>query len=123
MSDLRVSEMIRGRDFLPHWFPVITCLCGSTRFKAEFIEANFRETMAGRIVLTVGFFTHADGERYPCTEAEKVRLDALHLRKIELADEVLVVSDATGYYGDSTRREIEHARRLGKPVRFLTPPG
>ncbi|MFE2490514.1 hypothetical protein ACFVRU_00320 [Streptomyces sp. NPDC057927] len=28
-----------------------------------------------------------------------------------------------GYIGDSTRREIEYARRLGKPIRYTHPAG
>jgi hypothetical protein len=98
----------------------IVCLCGSTRFKQEFIRANFRETMAGKIVLTVGWFSHADGELYTPTEQEKRDLDQLHLRKIDLCDEVLVINPG-GYIGDSTRREIAYARKLGKPVHFIVP--
>ena len=100
--------------------PVIVCLCGSTKFKDEFIEANFRETMAGRIVLSVGWFSHADAAWYSPTPEEKEALDALHLQKIEMADEVLILN-VGGYIGSSTRRELEHARALGKRVRFLEP--
>ena len=45
------------------------------------------------------------------TAADKLRLDALHLTKIDLACWVLVVNPG-GYIGDSTRREIAHARKL-----------
>lgn len=51
-------------------------------------------------------------------EAEKNRLDALHLRKIELADAVFVVNPGA-YIGDSTAREVVHAQRLHKPVYLL----
>lgn len=95
--------------------PKIVCLCGSTKFKKEFIEANFTFTMAGDIVLTVGWFSHADGEVYTPSEAEKEKLDELHLRKIDLADEVYVVN-VGGYVGESTAREIRYAARLGKPI-------
>lgn len=97
--------------------PTVVCLCGSTRFKDEFIAANFRETMAGKIVLTVGWFGHADGDVYMLSEAEKAMLDELHKRKIDLADEVLVISPG-GYIGDSTRSEIEYAQQMGLPIRF-----
>jgi len=100
--------------------PKIVCLVGSTRFKQAFIEANFRETMAGAIVLTVGWFSHADAEVYAPSEDEKAALDQLHLWKVALADEVLVVSQG-GYIGDSTAREIAHAKRLHKPIRYLEP--
>lgn len=129
--------------------PRVVCLCGSTRFKAEFVRANERETMAGRIVLSVGFFGHADG--LELTEAQKATLDELHLRKIDKADEVLVIdapvgwcggcrrwvnlaavlpgyrcqicgtaTEARPYVGESTRREIEYAAACGKPVRYLS---
>jgi hypothetical protein len=96
--------------------PTIVCLCGSTRFKDQFIEANFRETMAGKIVLSVGCFGHADGHEF--TPEEKLALDHLHFRKIELADEVLVINPG-GYIGQSTRNEIDYARSLSKRIRYL----
>src|SRR5271156_2529586 len=74
--------------------PRIVCLCGSTRFYREFQKANYDETMAGRIVLSVGFFMHsaqdAHGEQWGCTPEQKVALDVLHKQKIDLADEVLI---------------------------------
>lgn len=98
----------------------IVCLCGSTRFKQQFIEANFRETMAGKIVLTVGWFSHADADIHTPTPEEKARLDRLHLMKVSIADEVLVIN-VGGYIGESTRREIEEAIRWQIPVRYLEP--
>ena len=53
-------------------------------------------------------------------DATKEQLDALHLRKIDLADEVLVLN-ADDYIGDSTKRELFHARRHGKLVRWWQP--
>jgi deoxycytidylate deaminase len=103
--------------------PRIVCLCGSTRFYAAFQEANYRETMAGRIVLSVGFYPHAKaeaghGEGVGHDSVEKIALDALHKRKIDLADEALVLN-VGGYIGESTRSEINHALTSGKPVRYL----
>jgi len=102
--------------------PTIICLCGSTRFKSAFDDANYYETMAGKIVLSVGFFMHATdnrhGENIGCTPDQKIALDELHKRKIDLADEVLILN-VGGYIGDSTRSELEYAQRLGKTVRYL----
>lgn len=102
----------------------IVCLCGSTRFYGAFQQANYAETMAGRIVLSVGFYPHsaavAHGEGVGATSEQKVALDELHLDKIDLADEVLVLN-VGGYVGDSTRREIQHARNTGKTIRWLEP--
>ena len=104
--------------------PTITVLCGSTRFYDVFREQNLRLTLAGHIVLSIGCDTKSDSDlitagEMDVTEDLKSRLDELHKRKIDLADEVLVVSDASGYYGESTRSEIEYARAQCKPVHFL----
>lgn len=114
---LRAREDMRQRKG-----PKVVCLCGSTRFKAAFDEANYQETMAGRIVLSVGFYMHATGNRHGesigATPDQKVALDELHKRKIDLADEVFVLN-VGGYIGESTRSEIEYAEAHGKPVRYL----
>lgn len=106
--------------------PTIVCLCGSTRFYDAFQAANYERTMAGEIVLSVGFYPHAKaihghGEGVGHDSGEKVALDELHKRKIDLADYVLVVSDEAGYFGDSTASEILYAVEHGKPVEFAEP--
>lgn len=104
-------------------FPTITCLCGSTRYYDAFQRANFAETLAGRIVLSVGFYPHsagqAHGEWIGITPGEKEALDQLHLRKIDLADECLFLNQ-DDYVGQSTMRELGYARAAGKRVRWLT---
>jgi|SRR5215469_18033128 len=96
--------------------PTIVCLCGSTRFGEMFRYANQRETLAGKIVLAPGCF-HGDAV-LEILQGVKQRLDELHLRKIDLADEILVLN-VGGYIGQSARREIAYARRQGKRVRWL----
>jgi hypothetical protein len=104
--------------------PTIVCLCGSTKFYQQYVQANFDFTMQGKIVLSVGFYHHALGEAHGetvgITPAEKGFLDELHKRKIDLADEVFVIN-VGGYIGDSTRSEIEYARLLHKPITYLYP--
>ena len=96
--------------------PIIVCLCGSTRFVELFRYVNQRETLAGKIVLAPGCFQgDAVLEILP---GVKRRLETLHLHKIALADEILVVN-VGGYIGESTRREIAYARQQGKRVRWL----
>lgn len=105
--------------------PKIVTLCGSTRFKEAFEQAERDETLAGRIVLTVGLFGHDEGLDMGTDDQPsdvKAMLDEVHLRRIDMADEVLVVSDASGYFGASTKREIAYARDQGKPVRYLVEP-
>lgn len=80
---------------MPVSFPKIICLCGSTRFKREFEIAEREETLRGNIVLTVGTFGHVDGLPGGMEGENKKRLDELHLRKIDLCDEVVVVCPVT----------------------------
>lgn len=93
-------------------------MCGSTKFKQAFIDANFRETMNGKIVLTVGWFSHTDGNIYTPTEEEKIALDELHKRKIDISDEVLILN-VGGYIGESTQSELDYAIANGKQISFL----
>lgn len=99
--------------------PRIVCLCGSGRFREAFERAEFEETLAGRIVLTIGCNTH-DVERSEALRHHKPALDELHLRKIDLADEILVLN-VGGYVGESTAREIQYALSHGVAVRYLEP--
>lgn len=105
--------------------PTIVCLCGSTRFWREFQRTSLAETLAGHIVLSIGAASGTDDEHFgnlPREEYDRVKamLDELHLRKIDLADEVLVLN-VGGYIGDSTRREIAYATAIGRLVRYLEP--
>ena len=97
--------------------PRIVCLCGSGRFKEAFDDAEFNETLAGRIVLTIGCNTK-DIARSAELAHHKPALDELHKRKIDLADEVYVLNVGE-YIGESTRNEIEYAEAHGKPIRYL----
>jgi hypothetical protein len=105
----------------PHRFmstiPAIVCLCGSTKFKDAFLGANMEFTLKGQIVLSVGAYMHAD--KLLLAE-EKIGLDLLHLRKIDLAHSVYVLN-VGGYIGTSTARELAYCIFTGKPYRFLEP--
>lgn len=94
--------------------PEIVCICGSARFVEEMRELNRDLTFAGVIVVAPG----EAGE--VVSDEQKAVLDALHLRKIDLADRIIVVNPG-GYVGDSTSREIAYARAAGKPVSFTHP--
>ena len=101
-------------------YPVIT-LCGSTRFKDAFLEAQKRLTLEGNIVISVGLFGHS-GDDEVWTEGTKEMLDDMHKRKIDMADAIYVIN-VGGYIGSSTRSEIEYALRTGLEVRYLEPAG
>lgn len=100
-------------------YPVIT-LCGSTRFKEQFLEAQKLLTLEGNIVISVGLFGHS-GDNEVWTEGTKQMLDDMHKRKIDLADSIYVIN-VGGYIGESTRSEIEYARKNGKRIEYLEQP-
>ncbi len=95
-------------------YKVIT-LCGSTRFKEDFERVNRELTLAGNIVISVGCFGHS-GDVF--TEEQKVMLDDIHKRKIDMADAIYVINK-DGYIGSSTRSEIQYALRLGKQIIYM----
>lgn len=100
-------------------YKVIT-LCGSTRFKDAFMEAQKRLTLEGNIVISVGLFGHS-GDDEVWTKGTKEMLDDMHKRKIDMADEIFVIN-VGGYIGSSTKSEIKYARSHGKGIHFLEEP-
>ncbi len=104
-------------------YPVIT-LCGSTRFKNEFMDIQKRLTLEGNIVISVGLFGHSGDQEVWENMDEgtltktKEMLDDMHKRKIDMADSIYVIN-VGGYIGDSTRSEIEYAKNQGKEVKYL----
>ena len=104
-------------------YKVVT-LCGSTRFKEEFMNVQRDLTLKGCIVISVGFFGHSqDVDIWNEMDEEtkiktKTMLDDIHKRKIDMADEIFVIN-VGGYIGESTRSEIEYANKSGKKVNYL----
>lgn len=97
-------------------YKVVT-LCGSTRFKEEYLAVQKRLTLEGNIVISVGLFGHS-GDDEVWTEGTKAMLDDMHKRKIDMADEIFVIN-VGGYIGESTRSEIDYALANGKAVKYL----
>jgi hypothetical protein len=111
------------REYLPEGFPRIVCLCGSTKFSEVFKKAQLDETLKGKIVLTIGCNMKCDTKIFGGMSEEKLNgikteLDELHKRKIDLADEVLILN-VGGYIGSSTKSELEYAKAHNKVIRFL----
>lgn len=99
-------------------YKVIT-LCGSTKFKEEFLQVQKELTLKGNIVISVGLFGHADGEyENIITNGIKTMLDDMHKRKIDMADEIFVINKGR-YIGESTKSEIEYAKKTGKIINYL----
>ena len=97
-------------------YKIIT-LCGSTKFKEDFLEQQKRLTLEGNIVISVGLFGHS-GDSEAFDKKTKEMLDDMHKRKIDLADEIFVINK-NGYIGESTRNEIEYAKKTGKKVVYM----
>ncbi len=104
-------------------YKVIT-LCGSTKFKNEFLKVQKDLTLSGNIVISVGLFGHSgdsevweDMDKGTLTKTKEM-LDDMHKRKIDMADEIFVIN-VGGYIGESTKSEIEYAKSHGKKVSYL----
>jgi len=103
--------------------PTIICLCGSTRFTDIMLVHQWEFTKQGFIVLSWcalpdWYFQGEDKSHIGDQEGVKEIVDEVHLRKIDLADEVFVLN-VDGYIGESTRNEIEYAEKTNTPVRYL----
>jgi len=104
-------------------YKVIT-LCGSTKFKDEFLREQKRLTLEGNIILTVGLFGHSgDSEVWEGMDdgtftKTKEMLDDMHKRRIDMSDEIFVINK-NGYIGESTRSEIDYAIKTGKKVNYM----
>lgn len=106
--------------------PKIICICGSTRFADLHAIAKWEYEKKGNIALTISIIPQWYAEEQGLTghdhfaeqSFKKEILDELHLRKIDLSDEVFVIN-YEGYIGESTRNEINYALKQGKPVKYL----
>ena len=105
--------------------PKIVVLCGSSRFVetmvvcAWLIERDEHAIALGLHLLPWWYSAEEIPDHLAEAEGVADAMDALHLRKIDLADEIFIVN-AEHYIGDSTRNEIDYARRLGRPLRWYT---
>lgn len=95
-------------------YKVIT-LCGSAKFKEDFLKVQKQLSLEGNIVVSVGFFDNVESDEI------KAMLGDMHKRKIDMADEIFVINK-NGYIGSSTKSEIEYATKTGKKVNYLENP-
>jgi len=100
--------------------PEIVTLCGSTKFKEQYEEAQMKLTLQNKVVISVGLFGHKIG--LDMTGPVKKMLDELHLRKIDMSDTVMIINVGR-YIGSSTKKEIEYAKAHGKRIIYLEPMG
>ena len=95
-------------------YNVIT-LCGSIRFKNEFMKVQEELTLDGNIVFIPNFFNNLKGE---INKETKKMLDEMHRQKIDMSNEIYVIN-CGGYIGESTKSEIEYAKANGKMISYL----
>ena len=95
-------------------YNVIT-LCGSIRFKNEFMKVQEELTLDGNVVFTPNFFNNLKGE---INAETKKMLDEMHRQKIDMSNEIYVIN-CGGYIGESTKSEIEYAKANGKKISYL----
>ena len=104
-------------------YKIIT-LCGSTRFKDDFLRVQKELTLKGNIVISVGLFGHSGDNEVWENMSEgtltktKIMLDDMHKRRIDMSDEIFVINK-NGYIGESTKSEIEYAIKTGKKVNYM----
>ena len=91
-------------------------LCGSIKFKNEFLKVQEELTLKKNIVLTPNFFNNIKKEEINL-ETKKM-LDEMHRQKIDMSDEIYVIN-LGGYIGESTKYEIEYAKAKGKKISYL----
>ncbi len=93
----------------------IITLCGSIKFKNEFMKVQEELTLKGNIVFTPNFFNNTKNE---IDTETKQMLDEMHRQKIDMSDEIYVINFG-GYIGQSTKSEIEYAKTNGKKISYL----
>lgn len=97
-------------------YKVIT-LCGSVKFKDDFLREQARLTLEGNIVLSIVMFDLSRDKQILLEETREM-IDDMHKRKIDMSDEIFVINK-NGYIGKSTNSEIEYAIKTGKKVNYM----
>lgn len=111
---MNIGQIITGK--IRKKYPIVT-LCGSTKFKDEFLKTQKELTLKGYIVISVGLFGHS-GDNEVFSDGVKEMLDDMHKAKIDLADAIFVIN-VDGYIGESTKNEIEYAKKHNKEIFYL----
>ena len=94
----------------------IITLCGSLKFQKEMMIVAEKIALEGNCIFTPVYPVIENSER---TEEQMKRLKEAHFKKIELSDAILVINK-NNYIGDSTKLEIEYAKKLKKKIMYYT---
>lgn len=104
--------------------PKIITLCGSSRFVdimavcAWIIERD-EQAIATGLHLLPQWYPDCPDHHLAEHEEVSIKMDQLHLRKIDISDRIFVVN-YDDYVGKSTLNEIEYARGKGKKIRWFS---
>lgn len=93
----------------------IITLCGSSRFKDDILNTYKKLTLQDNIVLFDAIFNQNE---LNLSDNEKQLIDKNHKQKILMSDEIFVINK-NGYIGKSTKSEIEFAKKLNKPIKYM----
>lgn len=105
--------------------PKIVVMCGSSKFcdimavTAWIIEKKEKAITMGLHLLPDWYFDNPISHHLAEHEGVAKSMDELHMRKIDLCDEIFVIN-YDDYIGSSTKNEIEYAQKLGKNIRWYT---
>ena len=105
--------------------PKIVVMCGSSKFcdimavTAWIIEKKEKAITMGLHLLPEWYFDNPVSDHLAEHEGVAKSMDELHMRKIDLCDEIFVIN-YDDYIGSSTKNEIEYAQKLGKNIRWYT---
>ena len=94
----------------------IITLCGSLKFKHEMMIVAEKMALEGNCILTP---VYPVLENYERTNEQLMKLKEEHFKRIELSDSILVVN-VNNYIGNSTKLEIQYAKKLRKEILYYT---
>lgn len=86
----------------------IITMCGSLEFQKEMMKVAEKIALDGYCVLTPVYPVLENIER---TAEQLIKLKEAHFKRIELSDAILVVN-INNYIGDSTKLEIDYAKKI-----------
>lgn len=94
----------------------IITLCGSLKYQKEMMVVAQKMALEGNCVLTP---TYPVMEDIKITSEQLEKLKNEHFKRIELSDSILVIN-YNNYIGESTKLEIDYAKKLNKEIIYYT---
>lgn len=104
-----------GTTTLPNRFKQIV-ICGSSRFKDDFVKISREMTLNGVIAIPLNIYTKAEGIKLDSNKENMLK--AMQMQKIAESDGIFIINK-NGYIGENTKEEIEYAMSLGKSIEYL----